>query len=186
MANASLSFNTGLAALPETSNPELFQELVRVYNAIKIVAEKADIADGTFPDLSSTARLGKGNIIIPDLTAGEALSLGQMVALRGAFPSPESAPYKVFKTIGDSDDRFFAFVSSTEDVAEGDLVEVTVFGVYPYGGGNLTPGIGYRIAGTGQFTPITPQDPNPIVVGYAVTPDVLFFTAGINYDYYKA
>lgn len=43
------TINLGLPAVPETTDPKLFQELVRVYNAIKILAQGVDVytTDGT-------------------------------------------------------------------------------------------------------------------------------------------
>lgn len=48
--------NLGLPAVPESKNPELFQELVRVYNAIKILAQGVDnyTAEGTVTDSVSS------------------------------------------------------------------------------------------------------------------------------------
>lgn len=44
--------NLGLPAVPETNDPKLFQELVRIYNAIKILAQGVDsyTSDGTVTD----------------------------------------------------------------------------------------------------------------------------------------
>lgn len=43
------SINIGLPSLPETTDPRLFSELIRVYNAINILAQSVDsyTADGT-------------------------------------------------------------------------------------------------------------------------------------------
>lgn len=50
------TINLGLPAVPETNDPKLFQELVRVYNAIKILAQGIDVytVDGTVTTSVST------------------------------------------------------------------------------------------------------------------------------------
>lgn len=56
-SKASSTINLGLPDIPETSDPKLFQELVRVYNAIKLLAQFIDIytADGTLVDQTEGA-----------------------------------------------------------------------------------------------------------------------------------
>lgn len=58
MANPGYSIDTGLPASPEVGDPRLFPEFLRIYNAIKILAQTLDdytnagqVANGTFNNL---------------------------------------------------------------------------------------------------------------------------------------
>lgn len=175
---ADLSFNLGLAELPELRDPTLFAELVRVYNAIKIVAEKADIAAGTYPGDSSETYTSGASVRISGLIANEDISIGTLVEIYnyGGTARVRKASF----------DNFHGFCSSNENVLAGDAIQVTLFGIYPYGGGSLTPAAKYEAYGTltpdsgrGQIAPVGTTT-GALYIGYALTPDLLFFSGRLN------
>lgn len=177
MAGDSLSYNLGLAAIPETRNPELFPEFVRLYNAVKIVAEKADIAAGTFPGsaLAETPTPIGSNLKLSGILFYEDMYPGTFV--RFELLSGENQARK------SSYDAVHGFVSSNELITAGSRGEITLFGIYPFGGGALTPCTRYTGFGTntGQIIVenLSASPPNQYI-GYALTPDLLFFVGKLN------
>lgn len=81
-----LSFNLGLASIPETTNVEMFPEILRLYNAIKITATQLDLYTGNavddVGDSPSTIKTTQiNNLYTANLICGADLELGRLVGI---------------------------------------------------------------------------------------------------------
>lgn len=170
MANdSSLSYNLGLAKLPETQDQRLFAELFRLYNAIKIVAEKSDIAAGTFPQISEELTFYGSSNKLSGITFFEDVSESLFVELfvdAGELKAKKSAA---------ATNSFVGFNSTPGGALAGDKGEVTLSGIYLYGGGSLTPATPYYLAANGTLALS-----GTVLVGRAVTPHLLYFPGILN------
>lgn len=96
----SQTINLGLPAIPETTDPKLFLELVRVYNAINLLAQGLDSYTGggtVIPEIESTyatsAGLAEFSVLrnkyykytVPRFTVTGALIIGGTGTIAGAF-----------------------------------------------------------------------------------------------------
>ena len=168
-----LSFQLPLPQAPLTSQPELFQELLRVYNAIRLVAYKLDSYTGAIPPATEdfaqveTAGIRINGMCKVYLPAYEDLSVGHTVTFYD-----DAGTNKVRKAI-DPTYRARGFCSIAG--LAGELVEITLIGKYPsYPASTLTPGTTYyqsNVAGTIGAAGFQ-------AVGFALTDTDLFFLPG--------
>lgn len=165
-----LSFQLPLPQSPLTENQELFQELLRVYNAIRTVAYKLDSYTGAippptddFPELGNDIiRLnGMCKIYLP---AYEDLVVGNTV-----YPFDDAGTTKARKAVSaTAKARGFCSIAGLT----GEMVEVTLLGLYPsFPAATLTPGTTYYQSAT----PGTIGGAGFQAVGFALSDTQLFF-----------
>lgn len=167
---SNFSINLGLPQSPLTENPELFGELVRVYNAIKNLTYAHDVVTGAkTPDASTWSQLSCTRLTIGGMCrfykrAGVNISYGQTVAINssGLVVLAQSPS---LKAIG--------FCTVPTGVLAGDFVEIQTLGLYPlYPPGTLTPGALYYQS----TTPGVIGAAGAQVVGYALSDQELWFS----------
>ena len=150
MAAVNLSVATGLGTspLPVTNVSEVYQELVKLYNAIRNIIMSYDTQLGlsTLSTEEQTSagvtRINLGNFPKFYLTAAVDISRGKTVELVN-YSSTEARVQ-----LG-TDGKVIGFCSSTEDVLAGGLCEVTIWGLFPdVPAGTYTPGSRYYQSGT--------------------------------------
>lgn len=177
-----LSFNLNLPIAPDTKNPELFGELLKLYNSTKLLAAKMEEYLGLESEDSSlweslspvdTIRLHWHSRLYIKYT--EDVSVGQVVTIYDDLGTPS------VKLAGGASYAGHArgFCSVVGGVSAGDFGEVILFGLNPYHTG-LAPGAIYYLSNTtaGQITatiPIETEDSIIHAVGFAVSSTCLFF-----------
>lgn len=158
MVTRAASIRTGLPAQPLADNPELFQELLRVYNAIKILVQALDLHTG---DALS-------------LTAGEDISYGQTVGIK-SDGTMWKAQDGVYPAIG--------WCTVPGGALTGESVSYQMFGLYPeFAAGTLTPGLRYYQSNTAGAVGIAATAPTwGQVVGIAISDTQLYFMPNWKY-----
>lgn len=166
------SVNLGLPVAPTTNNSELFSELLRVYNALKIVMGAVDTYSGTEPESSEFwSQLGfsklyagmNSSIYIP---AAEPIAYGQVVGIDGSAQA-------VLAQVGF--EMAVGFCSAPNGVALGETCSIQIFGMYPeLPAATLTPGIPYYLSSTtpGAITSAFSSQR----IGFALSDRRLFFS----------
>ncbi len=137
-----LSFQLPLPQSPLTENQELFQELLRVYNAIRTVAYKLDSYTGAIPpptdDFAEVANSGikVNGMCKVYLPAYEDLVVGNTV-----YFFDDAGTVKARKAVSaTAKARGFCSIAGLT----GEVVEVTLIGLYPsFPAATLTPGNTY-------------------------------------------
>ena len=167
------SVNLGLPSAPLTDNQDLYYELLRVYNAIRIVMQSVDNNTGAISppeeywnEIGYT-RCTVGNMSKIYVQAYEALSYGSTVGIYndGGVGKAAKAQDRVRACIG--------FCSSAEGAAAGDYTEIQLYGLFaPFPAGTLTPGAGYYQSATAGIIGVSGSQ----FVGYALSDTQLFFT----------
>lgn len=183
-ATPQLSTNLGLDQLPVTDDQKEFDQLFRIYNAIKAVASNLDTYTGAMQYDSSlwsvlTPALtlwtsGANRLYLPTsdiLVAGDMVSIwnnaGVMTARKAGGPAWIGGDCKGY---------------STGIAAAGARCEIILFGLCPYVTG-LTPGATHWVSNglTGAFTAVKPAvNGNKIQpIGFALTSTTLFFNPSV-------
>ena len=87
-SKASSTINLGLPEIPETKDPEMFQEFLRLYNAIKLLSQFTDLytAEGTVVSQLEDTSAGTSNSV-ESLTA----SIRKLTEVLESLPRPEAA-----------------------------------------------------------------------------------------------
>lgn len=164
------SVNLGLPQAPLTENPELFGELVRVYNAIKNITYAHDVVTGAkTPDRADWPQLSCSRITVGGMCrlyklAGVDIEFGQTVAVHssGLLVLAQSPS---LKAVG--------FCTVRDGVSAGDYVEIQTLGMYPlYPEGTLTPGVTYYQSATPGVIGTSGSQ----VLGYAISDQELWFS----------
>lgn len=176
-SNQSLSTNLGLGGTPESvQDPQMFSELVKVYNAIRALAQYVDIYTGNelvdpavFSDYSvlDTVRVGAINKVYVQFTS--AASLGDIVTFTASGPDLRAAPNTAAtKARG---------ICLSPTVGAGNYGEVILLGLFPYAAG-LAAGSTYYahpvIPGAFTITPGTQP------IGFALSATTLFINPLIS------
>lgn len=166
------SANLGLPAAPLTDNQELYYELLRIYNAIRIVMQAVDNNTGAISppeeywDEVGYTRFTAGNMAKIYIKAYEALSYGTTVGIYndGGEGKAAKAQSGVRACIG--------FCSAVDGAAAGDYTEIQLYGLYPqFAAGTLTPGVGYYQSATAGVVGASGTQ----VIGIALSDTQLFF-----------
>lgn len=165
------SANLGLPAVPNTNDGELFIELLKVYNAIKIAMGAVDTYCGTEPELQENwGQLGFGRLFaglnsVFYATANANITYGQLVGIN-ASNQVVLAQDAVRMAVG--------FCAVPAGVLIGERCAVQIFGLYPpLPAASLTPGTPYYLSATpGSITPaVTGQR-----IGFALSDTQLYFS----------
>lgn len=167
-----LSVNLGLPAAPLSNTPELFSEMLRVYNALRILANALDDYTGVIsPPNSEWSQLGiqvrshgMNRVYLP---AFENIAYGETVAFYN-----DAGTVKLRKAVV-STYPCRGYCSVSGGVTAGQTCEAVLFGVSAtFTAGTFTVGATYYQAATaGAITNgVTAQK-----VGYAMTTSLLFF-----------
>ena len=165
------SANLGLPAAPLTDNSELYYELLRVYNAIRVVMQSVDNNTGAISppkeywnEIGFT-RFTSGNASKLYLQAYENLSYGNTIAIHNAGGGVGKAKKAV--TSG-----CIGFCSSIESVLAGEYAEIQCYGIMAgFAPSTLTPGGAYYQSGTAGVISASGTQ----VVGVALSDTVLLF-----------
>lgn len=165
-----LSVNLGLPATPITQDKDSFQDFVRIYNAIRTLAEALDRYTGAIPPETSVwSQYGTSGLRINGVTklylpAYTDLAVSNTVGFYNdaGIVKAKKAKDGVLKARG--------FVSVAGNA--GATVEITLIGLYPsFAAGTLTPGNTYYQSATDG----TVGNTGAQAVGYAITDQLLFF-----------
>lgn len=165
-----LSFQLPIPLAPLTENPELFQEVLRIYNAIRLVAYKLDSYTGAIPPPTDDfSAVGAAGIKVNGMMKVYIIAFEDMVVGDTASFYDDAGTPKVRKGI-DPTYRAHGFCSIAG--LAGAVVEVTLVGLYPsYPAGTLTPGTTYfqsNVSGTIGAAGFQ-------AVGFAINDTQLFF-----------
>lgn len=154
-----LSVNLGLPAQPLTDDPKLFVELIKVYNAIKIIAAALDSHTGE-PLYAE---------------AGESISYGQTVGISTADGKVYKADDGVLMCIG--------WCKTAGGVVAGDSVSIQHFGLYPeLPAASLTPGTRYYQSSTAGSIGLVGTAPTwGQVIGFAISDTQLYFLPNLKF-----
>lgn len=175
------SMDLGLAFIPETPNAAIFEELYKVYNAIKILASAVDQYTGAIrPDEDTWSLLPPQSTVFSQNTNriyvpfSEDISPGELVNLYNDAGTLTAKLAGGTAWIGE-DCRGFSSLGVT--VLAGDYGEVTLFGLHTLISG-ATPGALYYVSNTttGNITttpPVSGEHSQPI--GIALSATSLFF-----------
>lgn len=176
MAAAYQSANLGLPAAPLTQDTELFYELLRVYNAIRVVMQSVDNNTGAVPPPAEYwnevgfARCTVGNMSKIYIQAYENIAYGNTVGIYnagGGIGKAAKAQDGVRACVG--------FCSAPAGAAAGDFTEIQLYGLFaPFPAGTLVPGAGYYQSATAGL--IGGSGTGTQCVGYALSDTQLFFT----------
>lgn len=187
MASKSYStINTGLSVLPmEVKDSAAYAEFIKLYNAVKIVAQAMDTYTGigTYP-ADQWNQVGNSGILVQNHTkiypvcAEASISKGQLVALRDVGGVTQA----VLSFAGSTDIRKCRGFANTDGVS-GQRMEVVLQGLYPYAGGLTVGQTYYQSNGTyGAFTAVTPSGAGNIRqgIGYAVSTNAMYFNPNLD------
>jgi len=152
------SIRTGLPAQPITSNQELFSELVRLYNAVRILVQSIDQHTGEPINLE----------------CGENIAYGQTVGVK--------SDGKLWL----ADDGVLAchgFCNTPGGGVTGEFVSMQIFGMYPpFAAGSLTPGLRYYQSSTPGAIGVAATAPSSAqVIGFAMSDTQLYFMPNLKY-----
>lgn len=173
MANAQ-SVNLGLPSAPLTDNQEMFYELLRVYNAIRIVMQSVDNNTGAIsPPTEYWNEVGYtrctiGNMSRIYIKAYEDLAYGNTVGIfnDAGEGKAKKAQYAVLACVG--------FCSDPNGATAGEYTEIQLYGLFAeFPAATLTPGAGYYQSGTAGV--IGASGSGTQFVGYALSDKQLFF-----------
>ena len=138
-----LSMNLGITQVPETQDQKLFPELLRIYNALNIVASALDSYTGALPPPPSTwSALTPVDTIQTQRTQrlylqfSESVGAGELVTIWNDAGTPKAKKAGGNPWAGDT--RGFA----TASVTAGAFGEIVLGGLDIYISG-LTPGVTY-------------------------------------------
>lgn len=177
-----LSFNLGLPEQPETNNNELYNELIKIYGAVRSLAYILDSYTGALPlDESSPNSLAlseshrSNRVQKLYLEATENISFGHVVKFVTSGPEVKIA--KAVNTDGITG-YVVAYCSALTGITSGTKGEITMGPcLHPFFTG-LTPGSVYYLSeGPGLLTATVPTVPGRLIqpVGICLKADTLFF-----------
>lgn len=185
-SKASTTLNLQLPNLPdEVKDPQVYAELVRVYNACKILAQGLDVYTGVggYPQ-SDWNSIGNSALIVQGQTkvyikATDTFSAGKLVCIRDI-----GGVANALLAIAVSTDLRPCHGFATGPAAANGYVEVVLFGLYPFAGGLVTGQKYYLSNGTyGSFTAVNPSGTGNIrqAIGYALSPTSIWFNPTVDY-----
>jgi len=183
---AQLSFNLGLAALPETRSKE-FPELLRIYNAINIVAAKLDAYTGNTPildpdqarPLEDTITAGQQTVF--DLVCHTSVQPGNLCTIQvvGSESKARVVSFGLYS---------LATMIALREAAAGEVGRFMLFGLVAYEEGDLEAGQRYVNVGSGYMDSASNVSDahTKQSVGYALTSKHLWFQPDLNFGAYVA
>jgi hypothetical protein len=156
--NREQSVRTGLPASPLTENPDLFAEMLRVYNAIKIVIQALD--DHTGEPLA--------------LECGEDIGYGKTVGIKSDGKAWLADDGVVACT---------GFCTTAGGGLTGEFISIKLLGMFPaFPAATLTPGLRYYQSSTAGSIGVAASAPTwGQVIGIALSDTQLYFSP--NYKY---
>jgi hypothetical protein len=180
-----LSINLGLPSQPTITDPQMYNEFLRVYNAINNLALAIDLYTGGLPiDETSIAfnSIKEGyrvqNISKIYLKATEAIAFGAMVSISGTFENK----IIVKNSVDLNPEPCIGYCSQESGVASGEFGEFTLGpSLHPFFSG-LVPGSKYYVSGTaGLVTPAAPSGSGRLLqfLGIALSDTALLFQPDI-------
>lgn len=165
------SFNTnlGLAATPDTTNPELFAVAMPIYNALRSLAGSLDASTGTsfvapadYETKLPTATLLVSNLAHMYVKCAVAIAAGRTVAL-------DTSGSAVLGTSGT------VLGYAAQEGAVGEYIKVVLQGYWPVGA--VVPGTLYRASATaGGFTASGAGQP----LGFAISTKAIYFNPSLT------
>ena len=179
-----LSFNLGLAAVPELKDSELFPEFVRLYNAIKLTAAMLDNYTGNTPtsEDSDEKRPTQINTFHTfSLPAKEKINLARLVSI---YNDSGTSKLKQGSAIFGSNPRIQGIALETKKA--GEVCKFLLKGLIKFDDAALVPGSYYRHVGSGYMQSDTEQESywNYQIIGYAVDEYYLWFDPDIYWSGY--
>ncbi len=169
-----LSLNLGLPTSTSVQEPEMAQELNRLYNAVRTLARSLDLQSGALSEESQywsetgaqRCVFGKNSVLY--LEAGETLAYSNLVGIKSDGKAWK-ADDGVLKCIG--------FCNVKDGTTVGNYTEVQCFGIYPsFSAGTLTPGNFYYLSATAGVVGAAGSGPTyNQIIGFAVSDTVLLF-----------
>lgn len=174
-----LSVNTGLPAIPDTPDPVLFREMVRIYNAVNAIAFALDAYTGALPALPAEfADVGLSDILVQNISRFYPIFDDTVVA--GAMCHVYNVAGVLHARLASAlDDTKPARGFATAAVTATNRGELILLGRNSYLSG-LTPGDLYylsEVSLTGQITNAAPATSGNLVqpVGYALSDTSIWF-----------
>jgi hypothetical protein len=171
------STNLGLPATPVTNNPELWTELIRIYNAIRAIADSMDDYTGALSELPEVwdqlgvSRCYDGLNTRIYLEAAESIAYGKTIGIDNTGKA-RLADDGVYFAIG--------FSTNTTTAGIGDMVEVQQRGIFPaFPAATLTPGNRYYQSGTPGA--IGAGGTGTQCIGYAISDIYLYFNPQLQF-----
>jgi hypothetical protein len=169
-----ISTNLGLPATPFVTDPEMFSEFTKVYNAVRNLAKSLDAYTGIVGEEQAywgeagTTRCTIGLNSKIYVTAGETISYGSLVGIKSdgkAWKGQDG----VVKCIG--------FSTAVSDVTAGSPVEIQLIGMFPtLPAATLTAGSFYYQSSTAGLIGLSGSAPTwGQIVGFAISDTKLFF-----------
>lgn len=160
---------------PLTNNTELFYELSRIYNAIRLVMQAVDNNTGAIsPPEEYWEEIGYSRCTVGHMSkiyikAYEDLSYGSTVGIYNdaGEGKAKKAQDGVIACVG--------FCTEVDGATAGNLTEIQLYGLFvPFPAGTLTPGAGYYQSATAGI--IGPSGTGTQAIGYALSDTQLFFS----------
>jgi hypothetical protein len=177
MAKQAYSTNLGLSVTPEVSekeNSEVYSELLRIRNALKVLQSALDVYTGALGEVdesvwdqvSPAGYFRLQNISRIYLQATEDIAQYQLVNIYDV--SGIAKARKASASAG-----YVARAYANTAVTSGNYVELILWGLLPSSG--LTPGNDYWLSATAGFMSATAHAGTVQKVGWAVSANYLFF-----------
>lgn len=180
------TINTGLSNLPmEVKEPAVYAELVKLYNATKIIAQALDVYTGigSFTQ-NDWAQVGTAGILVQNHTkfypicAETSISAGQLVTL-----FDDAGVTKAMLSFANSASIRRCHGFATGNSVAGNRMEVVLQGLYPFAAG-LTAGQRYYLSNStyGAFTATSPSGSGNIRqgIGYAISSSAMYFNPDVD------
>lgn len=178
-----LSFNLGLATLPETKSQD-FNEFLRLYNAIKLVAAKLDSYTGHTPvvageekPLQETLTIGQQTILY--LPCNSSITAGSLCT------TTQVGDETRVRTVGFGV-AGIARMIALQDAEIGDIGKFMLFGLVSFDEASLVAGEVYYNVGSGYLNnkSATTDYWTKQAVGFAITKNHLWFQPDQLYGAY--
>jgi len=170
-----LSFNLGLGATPEVAaDPQTFQELIRMYNAIRILGAYVDQYTGNaYHDPAVYFDYTPQDTVLVGNTAFVYAKLTEAIATAGTIVTFGSEAVTNVLTAGlNSSATPARGMTMEQGKLAGEYTKILLFGLFPYASGLLSGATYYaHLSIPGAFT-ITPGGQ---VLGVALSGTSLFF-----------
>jgi hypothetical protein len=177
-----ISFPLGLAVLPETKDPEVFPEFLRIYNAIKLVATMLDSYTGNTPIQSGELRSLESTLKLSTFTRFDAECDGEIAGGRVAYITSEGkakqpALYGIYPPMK---------MIPLADYSSGDIGTFILSGLVTFDSAALTPGDNYRHVMGGYIDKDSniPEYWTHQYIGFALDETHLWFAPDLTYNVY--
>lgn len=178
-----ISFNLGLASIPETRDKELFPEFLRLYNAIKLTAAMLDARTGYTTTNSDEARPFTSSLTLANYTTFDMICQGAIPAARLCTIVAVGGSSRA-KLVDFSNN--LARCISMGDYENGEVGKFMLTGLIKFDSDALTAGANYRNAGSGYMNLETamPTYWQKQFIGFALDTQHLWFQPDITFNLY--